>query len=120
MGDDRKVRYLPVIPDSAPYRTPTDLFVFTGLLVGVGLVAVGFLSLLATGYSAWCTNTFDPSDCGSARTTVMVSILFAFAFAFAGAVAWGVGWARRRSRAGIVWAWCGVLAGIVGVLIAVD
>lgn len=115
MGDDRKVWTSPVIPDSAPYRTPTELFVFTGLLVGLELAAVGFLSLLASGYYGWCTNNVDPSDCSSPRTTVMVSILLALA----GAVAWGVGWARRRSRAGIVWAWCGVLAGILGVLIAI-
>lgn len=115
MDDDRKVWNSPTTPDSEPYRTPTDLFVFTGLLVGLGLAAVGFLSLLATGYSAWCAKNVDPSDCGSARTTAIVPVLFAFA----GAVAWGVGWARRRSPAGIVWAWCGVLAGILGVLIAV-
>lgn len=115
MDDDRKVWDSPFIPDPAPYRTPTELFVFTGLLVGLELAAAGFLSLLAIAFSAWCTNNVDLSDCGSARTTVTVSILFAFA----GAVAWRVGWARRRSPVGIVWAWCGVLAGILGVLIAV-
>lgn len=115
MDDGRKVWDSPVILDSAPYRTPTDLFVFTGLLVGLELAAAGFLSLLAVAFSAWCTNNVDPSDCNSPRTTVTVSILFALA----GAVAWGVGWARRRSPAGIVWAWCGALAGFLGVLIAI-
>lgn len=101
MDDDGKVWSSPVIPDSAPYRTPTDLSVFTGLLVGLGLAAVGYLSLVTAGYLAWCTKSFGPAECSSARTTVMVLVLFAFA----GAVAWGVGWARRRSRAGLVWAW---------------
>ncbi len=113
MDDDRKVWDGPVIPDSAPYRTPTGLFVFTGLLVGLGLVVGGFLSLLATGYSSMCTDDFDPSDCGSARAMAMVPVLLALA----GVVAWGVGWARRSHPTGIVWAWCGVVAGVLGVLI---
>ncbi len=113
MDGDRKVWDGPVLPARTPYETPTGLFVLTGVLVTLGVVLGFLLSVVATGFSAMCTDDFDPSDCGSARTKAMIPVLFAIA----GAVAWGVGWARRRVPSGIVWAWCGVVAGVIGVLV---
>ena len=115
MDDDATVDDgVPVHPSRQRYRTPTGLFVLTGTLVMVLLLAGAVVSYFATAFSVMCTDDLDPSDCGEAQLRAVMPI----ASALLGAVAWGLGWARRRTPAGIRWAWGGVAAGLAGFVVA--
>ncbi|WP_149204623.1 hypothetical protein [Actinotalea subterranea] len=105
---------VPVHASPQRRRAPTWMFVLTGTLVMVLLLAGAVLSYFATAFSVMCTDDFDPSDCGETQLRAAMPIVSALL----GAVAWCVGWARRRTPVGTGWAWGGVAIALVGLVVA--